>query len=82
MVKALTVEEILIEDLFKQSPKERRCPCMKKDNIGPYCAKNLREGTEITYERRIVCDTSSLQLWCLNKDKYRTCIYFKGEFLG
>ena len=81
MVKAFTAEEILIEDLFKQVPEEKRCPNIRKDDNGPYCAKNLKEGAEITYERRIVCDTSSLQLWCLDKDRYQGCIFFRGESL-
>lgn len=71
----------LIEELFSETPEEKRCPHLRRDKISPYCSNGLG-GKPATEARRMVCSTSSLQLWCLDKERCGICIYFKdaGEF--
>ena len=58
----------LIEELFENSNLENVCPCIRKDEKGAYCSKNM-QNDEISAKRRMVCDVYSLQLWCLDKKK-------------
>jgi len=46
-----------------------------RDNISTYCGKNISE--KITEKRRMICDSASLQFWCL-KD-YKKCIFYNGK---
>ena len=69
----------LVDELFAEVPQEKRCPHIRKDVLGPYCAKGLEVGKEIGVSRRAVCDHLSLQLWCLDKERYSICIYYRGE---
>ena len=74
--------QALVEELFSGSFKNERCPHIKRDATGPYCGKGLVNNTEISDTRRMVCDTASLQLWCLNPNQgHKRCIYFRGESL-
>ena len=54
---------------------------IRKDEKGPYCSKNLTTD-EISEVRRMVCDIYSLQLWCLNGENYKKCIFYQGEKIG
>jgi len=67
----------LIEELFNDVPERGRCEYIRRDNAGPYCAKNLKGWISDT--RRMICDTASLQLWCLDREKCGKCIYYQGE---
>ena len=78
MIDEITLDR-LVEELFINSPEKIRCPYIRRDENGPYCAKNLKEGSKIVEERRLVCDVYSLQLWCLDKDRCHNCIFFNGE---
>ena len=69
----------LTDELFEQSRKDERCPHIRRDGGGAYCARDLKEGEEIPLYRRCVCDNASLQLWCLTKQDWTRCIFFKGE---
>jgi len=69
----------LIEELFLTVPVERRCPHIRLDDIGPFCAKDIEEGKMVGIARRSVCDSASLQLWCLDKDRCEKCIWYQGE---
>ena len=71
-------EILLIEDLLAETPPEKRCPYLVVDNTGPYCSKDL-QGNEISEQRRLVCSSASLQLWCLDKSRVTKCIWYNGE---
>ena len=74
-------EKKLINFLFKQSPIENRCEYIRKDETGPYCAQGLLEGKYVTPARRLICDTASLQLWCLDKERCNKCIQYNPSSL-
>ncbi len=78
MVKALTAEERLAEELFSESKRRSGCQFVRKDETGAYCGRGLVKGDEIDGARRSVCDVISLQMWCLS-GKYDKCIFYKGE---
>ncbi|GEM_PF-5177264 len=67
----------IIDGLFRKSKPKGRCPYIRRDEISPYCTKDLQD-KPITMERRSVCDCASLQLWCLDKDRYHNCIWYRG----
>jgi len=69
----------LVARLFRESANSRVCPNIKRDSTGPYCARDMEPGEEITEQRRMLCDHLSLQLWCLTKDRYKKCIWYQGE---
>lgn len=68
----------LVEELFQTAPENDRCPYIRKDEISPYCSKDLLENQEISEERRMVCDHFSLQLWCLYQS-HSECIFYRGK---
>mgnify|MGYP001602016003 CR=1 FL=1 len=70
----------LIVELFENAKGLETCPYIKKmKKDGAYCGKGLNDSAEPNEARQNVCDTASLQLWCLNPENYQNCIYFKGE---
>jgi hypothetical protein len=70
----------LIRELFGESAGKAHCPNIGRDEHGrPYCAKGLTYGDNIPESHRRICDTASLQLWCLDKRRYIKCIFFNGE---
>lgn len=69
----------LIEELFSSTTRDNRCPFVDKDDVGPYCAKNLPKGAIITEPRRSICDLYSLQIWCLHKNFCDRCVYYQGK---
>ena len=77
MVKAINLEEQLVDELFRDSEQGIRCPHVQRDKRGAYCGRGLNKG-KVEEHRRMVCDTASLQLWCLASG-YAKCVYFKGE---
>lgn len=81
MVRSLTIHENFINSLFGEVAPENRCPHIRKDDSGAYCANGLKVGEPVSDSRRMVCDHYSLQLWCLSKKDYKKCIYFyEGKF--
>lgn len=82
MIKITTrndLERDLTKKLLDDNNTEDRCPNLQTDNHGPYCARDLEEGEIISERRRRICDNASLQLWCLDKDRYNLCIWYNGE---
>ena len=70
----------LIEDLFEQTKSSEKCPYLERDKTGPYCNSGRAKSSEISESRRMVCDTASLQLWCLAGEKrYVRCTAYTGE---
>jgi len=71
----------LIDELFEQSNGQPRCKHIRRDDSGePYCGKGLANGAEVGETRRMVCDTASLQLYCLDgPERHTVCIYYQGE---
>lgn len=78
MVKSITSEDRLVEELFSDSKRKYKCPFIRRDSEGAYCGRGLVSGEEIVGARRSVCDVISLQMWCLS-GSYRKCIFYKGE---
>lgn len=72
------LERDLVNELLAESNIEDRCPHLREDSFGCYCSKNL-DGPVVLDVRRRVCDTASLQLWCLDKERYNICIWYNGE---
>lgn len=82
MVRYATREDLekdLTRKLLSKSNPQDRCPNLRVDNRGPYCSRELKEDEDISEQRRMVCDNYSLQLWCLDKTRCNTCIWYKGE---
>ena len=75
----MEVKDKLVNLLLSEVSVPDRCPDLRIDNIGPYCNHNLQEGKIPEETRRLVCDTYSLQLWCLRKDDFNKCIYHQGN---
>ena len=71
--------KVLIDELFSASHENERCPYIKRDEIGPYCSKDLSPNAPISEQRRVICDHFSLQLWCLDRKRCNKCIYYNGE---
>ena len=78
MVKMITAEDRLVEELFSKNAGKDRCPFINRDEEGPYCGKSLSKGGEIGERKRIVCDVGSLQLWCLSEN-YKRCIFYRAK---
>ncbi|MBI2452172.1 hypothetical protein HYV50_03790 [Candidatus Pacearchaeota archaeon] len=78
MTERININKGIIEELFKKAENNVRCPFIRKDSVGPYCSKGLNEKSNISQERRMVCDIYSLQLYCLS-ESYPNCIYYQGE---
>ena len=66
----------LIEDLLANSPAQDRCPHLKTDNVSLYCSNQLTG--EVIEKRRGVCDSYSLQLWCLDKERFCKCLFYNN----
>ena len=66
-------------ELLSESNPEERCPNFRTDDIGPYCGRDLSQGEPVIEIRRDVCSNASLQLWCLDKEKYHICVWYNGE---
>jgi len=80
--RLLTLEEKnkeLIEQLFREANLKEGCPHIRRDSISPYCSKGLEEPRLPGVSRRSVCDTASLQLWCLDPKRYQKCIWYNNE---
>jgi hypothetical protein len=56
----------LIEELWEQSSEETRCPHVSYD--GEKCQCKITGTTD-------VCDTASLQLWCLDRERCTKCVF-------
>jgi len=69
----------LAEELFLESNEKKRCPHIRRDEGGVYCARDLKQGEIIVSDRRNICDHLSLQLWCLDRKRYSKCIFYQGE---
>ena len=79
MVRFRNKQELFEDKLFRETEDGARCPWVRRDCQGAYCGKDLQEGKPISQYRRMACDSTSLQVVCLDKEKYPKCIYFQGE---
>ena len=82
MVRLTTPEDLvkdLTDQLISESDPKNRCPNFGIDSKGPYCARSLVPGEIISDQRRMICDNYSLQLWCLDRDRFNVCIWYRGE---
>ncbi len=77
MVRSLGPHERLALQLMNDTPKDNRCPHLREDGQGPYCGNNHTSGN-VEDIRRTVCDTASLQLWCLEATYAPKCTYYKN----
>ncbi|MCA9485526.1 MAG: hypothetical protein KC506_01640 [Nanoarchaeota archaeon] len=79
-VPRINVRLNLINELFEDSVGKRVCEHVRRDDSGrPYCANGLKSHVNPSSSRYDVCDTASLQLWCLSDEGFAKCIYYKGE---
>jgi len=62
----------MIQEFWRESKSEKRCPFLDFDGEKCYC-KVINSSS--------VCDTASLQLWCLDVERYELCTHYpkKGE---
>lgn len=79
MVRNVNHIEQLIEQLLLETPETERCPDFRAEGVDVYCGHDLKQGESPSDARRMICSTASLQLWCLDKKRYGSCIYHKGE---
>lgn len=73
------LSELSEEEMLAHYPIELRCNCLARDSEGYYCSKNLNQGEQVADARRDACDTSSLQMRCLNQDNALPCSHYQGE---
>ena len=72
----------LIDQLFEETKDKERCLHLERDKRGlPYCTRGLDTNTQPGQGRYLVCDPSSLQLFCLDSQRATICIYHQGETL-
>jgi hypothetical protein len=67
----------LWQELMEEVKGKASCPHLRKSPNSPYCAKDLQPGEPVTIDRYSVCDTASLQLWCLDPQRYHKCLFYK-----
>ncbi|MDP4039711.1 MAG: hypothetical protein Q8P57_03975 [Candidatus Pacearchaeota archaeon] len=79
MIRSRTEGDDKVSNLFEESKGKSVCPFIERDGLDAYCSKGIASGEKIQEGRRMVCDIYSLQLWCLNPEKYEKCIYYLGE---
>ncbi len=79
MVRKSNSYEKFVNILIEGVSAENRCPHFGLDGSEPYCGKGYQEGNKIEIGRRMACDSASLQLWCLDKERCDKCIFYKGE---
>lgn len=60
----------LIRELWEQSAPAHRCPHVSYDGVRCRCAAVDDSAADL------VCDTASLQLWCLDGERYSLCIFY------
>lgn len=83
MVRTSDSREKLAIHLLQATPREQRCPYLREDHVGPYCSNSLSGEAAPSESRRMVCDTYSLQLWCLDIQRCDKCIFHKDpDFSG
>lgn len=63
----------LVRELWEQSSPALRCPHVS------YNGTNCRCGAVDEQSAETVCDTASLQLWCLDEERYPLCIFYPKE---
>ena len=76
MIQFNNPNDALIEELLAKSPTQDRCPHLQVDNTSLYCANNLTG--QISKKRRLVCDTYSIQLGCLDKERFCKCLFYEN----
>ena len=79
MISKTKKAEEIVDELFSTVPINHRCKYLRKDDIGPYCSKNLVSG-RISDERRMVCDVVSLQVFCLDMGGFVKCTYYQEKW--
>ena len=63
----------LIQTLWNESRPENRCPFVSFNEKFCNCEK-----VKPLESSRMVCDSASLQLWCLDgQERYEKCIFYK-----
>lgn len=65
----------LVQELWDESKPGFRCPFVCNDSKGCFCKLQPTEEAQ-----RMVCDYHSLQLWCLDRERYPLCLYY-DEYL-
>lgn len=63
----------LIRELWDASTPAHRCP-----HVG-YNGQRCRCGAVEEQAAEMVCDTASLQLWCLDGERYPLCLFYPKE---
>ncbi|HTU22497.1 MAG TPA: hypothetical protein VMG10_30950 [Gemmataceae bacterium] len=64
----------LVRELWEQSAPEKRCPHIRYNGSKCRCAAVDER------EAEMVCDVYSLQLWCLDGERYPKCLFYpKGQ---
>jgi hypothetical protein len=69
-IERVTLE--LVHELWRDRPAGC-CPYVRHDERGCYCTS---PGLPVEGDRYMVCDTASLQLWCLDGDHYTRCHFW------
>jgi hypothetical protein len=63
----------LVRELWEQSSPAHRCPHVSYTGTNCRCAAVDERSAEL------VCDTASLQLWCLDGERYPTCHFYPKQ---
>ena len=69
------IKQIICE-LDQEIPEEDRCPHLAKKDGDFYCSKDYNG--KITEARKTVCCYVSLQVFCMDKERFQNCIWYKG----
>jgi hypothetical protein len=63
----------LVHELWTERP-QTCCPYVKHGEYGCWCASPALPEDGDSDDRRVPCDTASLQLWCLTEVDYTRCL--------
>lgn len=63
----------LVLELWQESTPDNRCPFVNHDGETCRCSVVDKESSQL------VCGHASLQLWCLDGERYPLCIYYQDH---
>ena len=58
----------LAQELTDGTSEKGRCPNLRTDKVGAYCAKDLNAGELISEMRRMICDTAFCSFVWIQRD--------------
>ena len=64
----------MIEELWHESRASERCPHISYDEDRQVCRCGVMQPVE---SAELVCGIASLQLWCLDPERFQNCVFYQ-----